>query len=95
MALIDKLLKNKAFNGILFSPNQVRTARMYFQMIRDYMFSIGCRSVCSCINNVTENVDIFLQPLMKKLPTFIRDTTDFINLIVYHSDKSKHIVGLY
>ena len=46
---------------------------------------MGIRPIVSSVNSITENisqfVDIWLQPIMKSLPSFIKDTTDFINLI--------------
>ena len=43
------------------------------------------RPIVSSCNSITENisefVDIWLQPLMRDLPSFIKDTTKFIWLI--------------
>lgn len=38
-------------------------------------------SCCSVTENISQFVDIWLQPSMRELPSFIKDTTEFINLI--------------
>jgi len=46
---------------------------------------MGIRPIVSSCKSITENisefVDFWLQPLMKNLPSFIKDSTEFINLI--------------
>ena len=46
---------------------------------------MGIRPIVSSVNNVTENissfVDFWLQPLVKQLPSFIKDTQDFVTLV--------------
>ena len=65
-------------------PRNHRTSQLYF-LKKIHKNPMGIRSIVSSVNSVTENisqfVDIWLQPIMKSLPSFIKDTTDFINLI--------------
>jgi len=46
---------------------------------------MGIRPIVSSCSSITENiseyVDIWLQQPMRQLPSFIRDTTDFIQLV--------------
>ena len=85
---IDKLYEeghiNKDMANFCRPPRTVRTARLYF-LLKVHKNPMGIRPIVSCVNNATENmsqfVDIWLQPLMKALPSYIRDTTHFINII--------------
>ena len=75
---------NKDMLEFCLPPHRIRTARLYF-LLKVHKNPMGIRPIVSCVNNATENlsqyVDIWLQPLMKALPSYIRDTTDFINMI--------------
>ena len=72
---------NKDMLEFCLPPHRIRTARLYF-LLKVHKNPMGIRPIVSCVNNATENlsqyVDIWLQPLMKALPSYIRDTTDFI-----------------
>ena len=61
-----------------------RTARLYF-LTKTHKSPMSIRPIVSCINCATENLsrflDSYLQPMMKQLPAFIKDTTHFINAI--------------
>ena len=65
-------------------PDQTRTSRLYF-LQKIHKNPIGIRPIVSSCNSITENisefVDHWLQPRMRALPSFIQDSTDFINLI--------------
>ncbi len=65
-------------------PKQHRTSVLYF-LKKIHKNPMGIRPIVSSINSITENisqfVDIWLQPVMRNLPSFIKDTTEFINLI--------------
>ena len=65
-------------------PNKHRTSQLYF-LKKIHKNPMGIRPIVSSVNSITENisqfVDSWLQPIMKSLPSFIKDTTDFINLI--------------
>ena len=65
-------------------PKQHRTSVLYF-LKKIHKNPMGIRPIVSSINSITENisqfVDIWLQPIMRNLPSFIKDTTEFINLI--------------
>ena len=65
-------------------PKKHKTSQLYF-LKEIHKNPMGIRPIVSSVNSVTENisqlVDIWLQPIMKSLPSFIKDTTDFINLI--------------
>ena len=65
-------------------PKKHRTSQLYF-LKKIHKNPMGIRLIVSSINSVTENIsqfdNIWLQPITKSLPSFIKDTTDFINLI--------------
>jgi len=76
--MIDKEMKE-----FCMPPRNHRTSRLYFLKIQKN--PMGIRPIVSSCNSITENisefVDICLQPLMRDLPSFIKDTTEFIRLI--------------
>ena len=47
---------------------------------------MGIRLIVSSINSVTENISSFLDawmnPLVQKLPSYIKDSTEFIKLVI-------------
>ena len=53
--------------------------------VRDYKTPMGIRSIVSGSNSPTEQlsecVDIWLQPLVCQLPSYVRDSTQFINVL--------------
>ena len=63
---------------------KVRPGRLYF-LKKIHKRPHGIRLIVSSCANATENtsqfVDICLQPMAKKLPSYIRDSTDFLNKI--------------
>ena len=63
-------------------PQKARLARLYF-LKKIHKSPMGIRPIVSSCGSPTENisqfVDYWLQPIMKKLPSFIKDTTEFIN----------------
>ena len=72
-------------------PNHVRVPQFYIlpkthKQHQDHL-PIGYpgRPIVSACNSYTENIskyiDYILQPYMKSLPSFVKDTTDFINKI--------------
>ena len=65
-------------------PKEVRAARIYFSL-KVHKNPMGIRPIVSSVNYATENlsqfVDIWLQPIMQKLPSFIQDTSHFIKMI--------------
>jgi len=65
-------------------PLQSRTSRLYF-LQKIHKNPMGIRPIVSSCKSITENisefVDFWLQPLMKNLLSFIKDSTEFINLI--------------
>ena len=85
---LNKLFKegliNKDMLDFCTPPSEVRTARMYF-LLKVHKNPMGIRPIVSSVNYATENlsqfVDIWLQPLMKGLPSFIQDTNHFIKMI--------------
>ena len=68
------------------SPNQTknREPRIYF-LKKIHKNPMGIRPIVSSIGSTTETLSQFvdkrLQPLIKGLPSYVKDTTDFINLI--------------
>ena len=85
---LDKLYKqgliNKDMKEFCSPPDEVRPARIYF-LLKVHKNPMGIRPIVSSVNYATENlsqlVDIWLQPLMKNLPSFIQDTSHFIKMI--------------
>ena len=69
--MIDKEMKE-----FCMPPRNHRTSRLYFRKIQKN--PMGIRAIVSSCNSITENisefVDIWLQPLMRDLPSFIKDT---------------------
>ena len=65
-------------------PKEHRTSSLYF-LKKIHKNPMGIRPIVSSCSSVTENisqfVDTWLQPLMRNLPAFIKDTSEFINLI--------------
>ena len=65
-------------------PACPRTAVIYF-LKKIHKTPMGIRSIVSTTNSATANLaeflDIYLQPIMKKLPAYLKDTTQFIHEI--------------
>ena len=82
--LYDEGLINKDMMDFCTPPNGVRTSRIYF-LLKVHKNPMGIRPIVSGIKYATEFlsqfVDIWLQPLMQSLPSYIRDTTHFIKMI--------------
>ena len=85
---VKKLYKDGLINKEMADfclPNKLlRTARIYF-LKKTHKTPMGIRPVVSGINCPTENlsqfVDVWLQPIMSQLPSFVRDSTQFINTL--------------
>eukprot|EP00731_Ephydatia_muelleri_P027522 Em0019g395a len=85
---VDKLYKdgliNKDMADFCLPGKRVRTARIYF-LKKTHKTPMGIRPIVSGINSPTEQlsecVDIWLQPLMCQLPSYVRDSTQFINVL--------------
>ena len=75
-------LLNKKMVDFCSPPLKARLARLYF-LKKIHKSPMGIRPIVSSCGSPTENisqfVDYWLQPIMKKLPSFIKDTTAFIN----------------
>ena len=60
---------------------QTRTSRLYFLKKNP----MGIRPIVSSCNNITEPIsqfaDKWLQPHVKNLPSYLKDTTEFLKLI--------------
>ena len=65
-------------------PEDYRTSQLYF-LKKIHKNPMGIRPIVSSVNSVTENisnfVDFWLQPLVKQLLSFIKDTQDFVTLV--------------
>ena len=65
-------------------PPNVRTAVIYF-LKKIHKNPMGIRPIVSTVNSATANLaeflDIYLQPIMKQLPAYLKDTTQFVNEI--------------
>ena len=80
---INGLLSPKMADFCL-PPNNVRTACIYF-LKKIHKSPMGIRPIVSTVNSATANLaeflDIYLQPIMKDLPAYLKDTTHFISEI--------------
>ena len=79
---IDELISNGDLErgaGQLLKPTNSRTPIFYMLPKIHKPNNLGRPMVCS-VNSHTKKayVDVFLRPLAEKLPSHIRDTTDFI-----------------
>ena len=73
--MIDKEMKE-----FCMPPKNHRTSRLYF--LKTHKNPMGTDQGCNSITeNISQFVDIWLQPLMRDLLSFIKDTTEFIRLI--------------
>ena len=65
-------------------PPTPRTALIYF-LKKIHKNPMGIRPIVSTVNsptaNISEFLDFYLQPIMKQLPAYLKDTTQFINEI--------------
>ena len=65
-------------------PTNHRTSRLYF-LKKIHKTPMGNRPIVSSCESITEKisqfVDRWLQPYVQNLPSYIKDTTEFINLI--------------
>ena len=65
-------------------PSNVRNAIIYF-LKKIHKNPMGIRPIVSTVNSATANLaeflDIYLQPIMKQLPAYLKDSTQFINEI--------------
>ena len=87
---IDFLLKDLLSKGLLDKdtvdfcspPVKTRPARLYF-LKKIHKNPMGIRPIVSSCSSATENisqyVDYWLQPLMKNLPSYLKNTTELIN----------------
>ena len=82
-------LKNKGFLKQTWfefcePPRQTRTSRLYF-LKKIHKNPMGIRPIVSSCNSITERisqfVDRWLQPHVRKLPSYLKDMTDFLKLI--------------
>ena len=62
-------------------PTNPRPAQLYF-LKKIHKPTLDVRPIVSSVNSATENLaeflDIFLQPIMRKLPAYIKDTTELL-----------------
>ena len=65
-------------------PENYRTSQLYF-LKKIHKNPIGIRPIVSSVNAVTEKISSFLDgwltPLVQQLPSYIKDSTEFIKLI--------------
>ena len=65
-------------------PNKPSTARLYYltkihkNPHKERPIVASCKSITE---NISQFVDHWLQPVMQILPSFVRDTTEFVNLL--------------
>ena len=87
--LITKLDNSKLMPWQMTSfcrpPPQHRTAQLYF-LKKIHKNPMGIRPIVSSVNSITENIskfiDFWLQPIVRTLPSYLKDSTTFANLIL-------------
>ena len=85
---LDLLFKNGLMkrNWVDFCqpPNQTRTSRLYF-LKKIHKNPMGIRPIVSSCNSITEPisqfVDKWLQTYVHKLPSYLKDSSQFINVV--------------
>ena len=79
----NRLIKETWFD-FCKPPENPRTSRLYF-LKKIHQNPMSTRPIVSSCNSITEKisqfVDKWLQPYVKQLPSHIKDSSDFINLI--------------
>ena len=85
---LESLLKNgfllKSWYQFCKPPTKHRTSKLYF-LKKIHKNPMGIQPIVSSCDSITEKisqfVDKWLQPYVKNLPSYIKDTTEFINQI--------------
>ena len=85
---LESLLKNgfllKPWYQFCKPPIKHRTSKLYF-LKKIHKNPMGIRPIVSSCDSITEKisqfVDKWLQPYVKNLPSYVKDTTEFINQI--------------
>ena len=85
---LELLLKNgflrKPWHQFCKPPVKHRTSKLYF-LKKIHKNPMGIRPIVSSCDSITERisqfVDKWLQPYVKNLPSYVKDTTEFINHI--------------
>ena len=79
---LKKGLLNKDTVDFCSPPKKVRPARLYL-LKKLHKNPMGIRpivsSCCSATENISQFIDHWLQPLMKSLPSYLKNTTELIN----------------
>ena len=82
---LKKGLLNKETVAYCSPPKIARSARLYM-LKKLHKNPMGLRPIVSSCESPTENisqyVDFWLQPLMKAIPSFLKDTSELINELV-------------
>ena len=84
MDYYKKLYITKNMLNFCLPPNKARLARIYF-LKKIHKNPMGIRPIVSSCNSPTENIsqfiDYWLQPHTKLLPSYLKDTTQFVQEI--------------
>ena len=74
----------KSFVDFCEPPTDYRTSQLYF-LKKIHKNPMSIRPTVSSVNSVTENISSFvdgwLNPLVQKLPSYLKDSSKFIKLI--------------
>ena len=89
-------IDQKIFDAI--KPNKARTARFYF-LPKIHKPIVKGRPIISGNNCPTESISAFvdehLKPFVKQVPSYVRDTTDFIKKVEgFHSNRDYYLVTM-
>ena len=94
--IIEKLLKQAWFE-FCKPPKQTHTSRLYFLKI--HKNPMGIRPIVSSCNSITKPisqfVDRWLQPHVKNLLSYLKDSTEFLKLIETTKIPSNCILASY
>ena len=73
-----------ANDAILQTPSQTQNSKTIF-LKKIHKNPMGIRPIVSSVNSITENIskflDVWLQPIVKTLPSYLKDSTTFANII--------------
>ena len=88
----EKLLKKKIPDGLKV-PNQ-KTPKFYMQpkIHKKITWSTSISSANCRTSSVSKYVDYHLQPIVKEIPSYVRDTKDFLSMLIHIRDIAKEIL---
>ena len=75
-------------------PPKHRTAQLYF-LKKIHKNPMGIRPIVSSVNSITENIskflDYWLQPIVRTLPSFLKDSNTFADIIKHRVQNPRRV----